>query len=201
MLAVPADCNQTFTLGSKDVAGNIIVDGTYTPDTTQAVNKRIARVYAGGTFILEENAILENVNSTVEGAAIRNDGTVHLYGTIRNNKTTLVGGALSNRGTATVYSTAKFTNNEAEVGGAICQQRVSSGTNSLTIEGGLYSNNTATYGGAINSAGNKILINNSDFKNNSASNYAGAIVLGTSSTISNSNFTLNFIPTIFAIYI
>ncbi|MBR1628956.1 MAG: hypothetical protein IJ679_06790, partial [Lachnospiraceae bacterium] len=80
----------------------------------------IIEVKNNGTLTLKQNAVLQNAQTTQNGGAIYNAGTVHLNNTtIKNNKANLKGGAIYNTGTIHMTNSAIQKNESEEKGGGI----------------------------------------------------------------------------------
>lgn len=115
----------TLTLGSKEAAGTLVMDGGYNVDAQDLITAP-ALVKNAGTLNIEANVTIQNAAT---GSAKDNAS---------NN-----GGALYNTGTANL--SGSFTGNSGYNGGAIYN---AGGT--LNITGGIYSNNLGAYrGGAV----------------------------------------------------
>ena len=128
--------------------------------------------------------IFQNINtSTVDGAALYNEGEAVIKGcTFQDNKGQN-GGAIYNTSTMTITNTS-FTNNTATgLGGAIYN------TGTMTITDTSFTNNTATgLGGAIYNTGTMTITDTSFTNNTSMNNFSTAITNSGKLNIDNVSF-------------
>lgn len=170
------NANAVFQLGTN--TGTLIIDAS----SEEAVAGRTVNVKSEGNFILQQNATLQNANSTASGAALCNTGTCNLYGNMLNNKSSAgsssaygAGAILQvrNSGNLTIYSgTYEGNENTGDygAGGVIGTQIINDAgelAGSITIAGGTFSNNSAAYGGVVSSyTTNKVTISDGTFTSN-----------------------------------
>ena len=207
----------TFTLEAqrKSDVGQLIIDGNKAVSTNYPI---INNSQANTTFVMGEYVTIQNAAGSAAGSALQNSGTAELYGNvknnttsgnaaaIRNNKTLIIyggnysgntctradkGGVIFNNAGTVTIAGGMFSNNEARVGAVISNH--TAGT--VTITGGTFSGNTATanYGGAIyNDATSTMSISGATFSGNNAL-YGGAIynLSSANMTIANTTFTGN----------
>ena len=155
------------------------------------------RLNDNGNFIMNGGLITNNSSeaSSAGGGAIFLDGTNSSFtmndGEISNNFADSWGGAVLSYLEGTItINGGTFRNNEASYGGAIATI-----DRPVTIDNATFEGNKATYGGALLSydyyGGTTMEVSNSEFRNNEAS-YGGAILgWGESLTVEDSIVTMN----------
>ena len=160
-----------------------IIDGTNT--------NWIFKINNGVTVNIQ-NLTLTNGNTTSDGGAIYNQGTINsLSGcTFTGNTANGSGGAIYNQGTINSLSGCTFTGNIATygAGGAIYNQGTITSVSGCTFTG-----NRATYaGGAIYNQRNINSVSGCTFNSNTATTFGGAICnQGTINSLSGCTFTGN----------
>lgn len=156
-----------------------ITDGTIERDLSAPHHFRIFHVNSGATLILDGVTIANGISDTGpgNGGGIYNAGNLSVTNSVfYNNQATLSGGGIYNSGPTSVNMAT------------------------LSVEGCLFSNNGADFGGGIESQDFSAitLIDNTTFMNNTAVTFGGGLEIFTTdinpltvTTISNSTFSGN----------
>ena len=175
-LTIQTGINNTEANGTIHIA-----DGQYsgTNNTNITISKNLNIIGQS-----QENTIINGTNIN-QMFIITYGTTVTLKNlTLTNGYSTTYGGAIYNQGNLTVTN-CTFTNNTAEIGGAINNYNYGAGSATCTITDSTFTNNTANhFGGAINNnnyneedhgdGSANCSVTGSTFTNNTA-NYGGAI--------------------------
>ena len=197
-LTIQTGINNTEANGTIHIA-----DGQYsgTNNTNITISKNLNIIGQS-----QENTIINGTNIN-QIFIITYGTTVTLENlTLTNGYSTTYGGAIYNQGDLTVTN-CTFTNNTAEMGGAINNYNYGAGSATCTITDSTFTNNTANhFGGAINNnnyneddhgdGSANCSVTGSTFTNNTA-NYGGAInnynygVGSATCTVTGSTFTNN----------
>ena len=197
-LTIQTGINNTEANGTIHIA-----DGQYsgTNNTNITISKNLNIIGQS-----QENTIINGTNIN-QIFIITYGTTVTLENlTLTNGYSTTYGGAIYNQGDLTVTN-CTFTNNTAEMGGAINNYNYGAGSATCTITDSTFTNNTANhFGGAINNnnyneddhgdGSANCSVTGSTFTNNTAS-YGGAInnynygVGSATCTVTGSTFTNN----------
>ena len=206
------ETDATLTLGTDD-GGKLIINGA----SASAIGYRT--VNNAGSFVLAAKASLVNANSTLNGAALYNNGTAVLSGNVTGNK---VGGGTNGKGaalyceagSATTITGGTYSGNEAKQGGAIymlgslsANNAVFSGNKSNGAEGGAiyvdatknvsltgctFNENYGSTAGAIYVvAGGKVICENNSFTGNTSPGNGGAVHVKGAYIDTNSSYTNN----------
>jgi CSLREA domain-containing protein len=172
LAGVLPDLNSTITITGPSVGVTVRrnTGGSY----------RIFNITAGNTVTVSQ-LTLTNGNTTGSGGAIFSDGTLTLTNcTLSGNIASSFGGAVYSRGGRTVaLNNCKLISNQASSGGALCIDRLLTGS-VTTVNNCTFSNNQATTdaGAILNDGSNgknaSLTVQNSTFNGNSA-NWGGAI--------------------------
>ena len=162
-----------------------IISGSFTGNSATnggAIYSQGEMTISGGTF--------DSNTASASGGAIQNSGKLVITGGTFINNTADYGGVIGNKTGATIeISGGSFTgNNATNIGGVIQND----GT-SVTITGGTFDSNSATNNaGVLNNANSKgiVTISNASFTNNKAT-YGGALYNIGTLTINSGTFTGN----------
>ncbi len=165
---------------------------TYVAENLKIINATNSAISINtNNNLLVENVLFNN-NSSADGGAINNNGTLSLSeASFTSNRTTNRGGAIYNNGTVSNIIDSSFQNNTSNTfGGAIFNQ--ANRTISNIINSSFDSNNARSLGGAIFNNGTITTINQSSFTNNSVNGSGGALYnLGIITQLSDSSFSGN----------
>jgi CSLREA domain-containing protein len=173
-----------FSIFSIDAGGNLSISGVTVTKANSSGNG--GAFNNQGTLAISSSTLSSNTGN--DGAAIRNDGTLTVSNLeFSNNSANNRAGAIYNTGTATVTSSSFNTNTSGNQGGAIFND----GTLTISLSG-FSANSTGNNGGAIcQFSGSSVLsITDSTFSGN-ISNDGGAIRSDGTLTLSNSTLTSN----------
>jgi CSLREA domain-containing protein len=157
---------------------------------------------SNSTTLTVNRVIFNQDVATSAGGAIYNTGTLTVSGSTFSNNQTIgasSGGAIWSNGTLSVSNSIFSGNLGATNGGAILN---SSGTNTATVTGSFFFNNSVSIasqgnaasftGGAIQNSGGTLIVSNSTFVGNSApAGEGGAIANGATLNLSNNTFVGN----------
>ncbi len=207
MFAINADYSLVVGTDNAEETGTIVIDGN---------GKKGRAINNSGTFILQKNATISNMQYSDWGVAIMNRNTAYVYGSIKDCTlalgTVTKGGIILNAGGSVLLEIdgKEFTNNKvtqtdkAAVGGFIMAQpamgtgNTSNQTADINIKGGTFTGNTVDGNGAVLSANPAeaitVTITGGTFSNNSATGNGGVISIGNSQVtvnISGSSFSGN----------
>ncbi len=180
--------NADYTLSKSSLgdlkSSNFTLEGN---NKSIDLNKKRGVSIDSGKSMTIRNAVIKNANSTAEGGAIYNEGTLTITGSKFNDNLADDddAGAIWNEGTINTLS-ADFSNNKAtDNGGAIHNK----GT-ITTITGNFNDNKSDDYGGAIYNEGTISSITG-DFNKNTGDDNGGAIYNTGTITSIISNFDTN----------
>ncbi len=185
-----------------DSEGSLTIDAATSEQVATSAIRNGTSSIANTKFLVGEGVTVRNANSSTDGGAIFNYGTVEIAGTIMGNNSEASGGAIFNYGTVHLNG-GEIVNNVAAVnGGAIfsCGDIIISdgkiannkaGTfaggvfadkGSMTMDGGAIESNEAAKGAGI--AANVIVtINDGKVEKNKALGYGAGIYVGFTATL------------------
>jgi len=166
-------------------AGAITLTSTLTPSVTMTIDAtgRSVTISGGnsiGLFIVNSGVTLTltsltlaNGNTTTNGGAIHNTGTLTVTGSTFTGNSAHVSGAIYNNGTLTVTNSTFSGNTATSASGAIYN-----GKGTVQVTGSTFSGNTATNASGAIQNGGTLTVTNSTFSGNTATSTSGAIYNG-----------------------
>jgi predicted outer membrane repeat protein len=166
-------------------AGTVTFEGvTLTGNTARFAGG----IYSSGTLTIMNSTLSSNSSQENAGAIYLNSGTLTMSNTILQSNSARYGsGIYANEGTVSLTNVTLRTNTANEQGAGIYLR-----SGSLTVEGGLFENNTARYGNSIYVDGGTASIDGVVMRNNNATEEGGGIYARTGTiTVTDSTFENN----------
>jgi predicted outer membrane repeat protein len=191
--------NSTFT-GNTAAYGGIYNGGTMTVSASTLSGNTSSGIFnPGGLLTVRDSIFTDNTAPSGAGGGIENValGSVAVSGSTFSGNSAIDGGAIYNEAATLTVSGSTFSGNSASYGGAInngggriltvkdTSFTVNTATNygggivnegMLTVSGGTFSGNSASFGGAVNNGfGATLVVNDTSFTSNNATNDGGGI--------------------------